>query len=1390
VLLLIYTSERVISANAICESSVAIDQSSGRSCFLKRGIIAGQFPEEFVRRTLVQSFDAQRRLSGLVVNKARAIATEGGRTTIEYPFLDPATWHPLSVQDFQEDPLACLTAICFALDYLHLMGLVHLDLKVGNILVNRRHGEIRVRLVDLDFLRPSGTACEGKIFGTVSHIAPEVLRNEHVYPETDSYSLGVLLGALMSSVRSDQDKPDFHPLVEKMELFANALQNEDRLSRPRYLIETMHSMAILDTIEYEKVARRLLQLLFISKYKKVGRSSVDADAFVKFLHQNVRILGLHSELISLCAERAKSSQSKVLAVFKRILGESQISTAGEFWILTPSDSLMQWVYKLLDRRHEEISHALSANSNDCQEDVAIATKYMHQLRDAGELEQSLLLGMEIFEVLQNVTDLEGEGRRCDIARDLGSVAYRLNRLEQADRYFAHATHAVSNANNKQGDYFYTWAVVNFALGESNCALNVIGRGLDFARSVNDSHLRLQLSRLSIWDVTSRGEFDVARQALREIRDEAKLLEYSDVVNLATYFLSIIEWRQGRNFEAKDLLIEAASLSDESNPDESLIPVASMLALVLSEIGEFESATKQADKAARLCETLRYVVQLPSICLTAVYSCTRLACYDKSAEWCQRYLTDGRHRHSTHYLLGYYQASAFACFNQGRIAEAIDICSKAINLPTESSDAKLLGKVYQILSEASLFAGDTSACARYSDVARRHFLQCHDTTSEKEVLLIAALGTIIYKENSDLSAACNLVRELEVRGSHFCAMSGAFAIFLRGKQNQTTDFGVLLAKISDKISSPKVPLFSVVRQLVQLPNWPQTDPLTLLPVLKTAYSQFLDTGQLLHAMLTALRTAELYGELGQRKHQSKFLEQAELVANRLGNQAEVERIRKRLSELRHVMLDPERGTETLVNISRVLSQERDFQKAAGQLLRFAIEETGAERGVLLLRHTNDTRLTAVASINCDNASVKDVIDFSTTVPQSALSKPEPTIIEDALSDTRTNSMKSIVLHNVRSIIATPLFYDKELLGVLYLDHHSIPALFSQDDIEYVSAIANFVAVSLVNARDYRDISRSHNELAEYLTRTGVSGSFITQDPIMQRLLEMIPTIARSDTPVLLVGESGTGKEILCQMIHDHSKRKKRPLVKMNCAAIAGSMVESELFGVARGAATGVAQREGKFAAADGGTLYMDEIGDMPLDLQAKVLRVLEYQEFEKVGSNRSESVDVRFVYGTNKDLPAAVKEGKFRNDLLFRINTITIIIPSLRDRRSDVPLLLEHFGRVFSVGKQSIKFTPEAIAILTAYQWPGNVRELRNLVERFCVLYSGREISAKMLPVEVSTSIDMSAFGPTQVKTQEKEIIRTALVQSGWNRSKAATALGIPLTTLRRKITILGIRPPF
>jgi two-component system response regulator PilR (NtrC family) len=295
------------------------------------------------------------------------------------------------------------------------------------------------------------------------------------------------------------------------------------------------------------------------------------------------------------------------------------------------------------------------------------------------------------------------------------------------------------------------------------------------------------------------------------------------------------------------------------------------------------------------------------------------------------------------------------------------------------------------------------------------------------------------------------------------------------------------------------------------------------------------------------------------------------------------------------------------------------------------------------------------------------------------------------------------------------------------------------------------------------------------------------------------VAASSANVLVTGESGTGKELAARAIHHHSERRDRPFVPINCGAIPENLLESELFGHEKGSFTGaVHQKAGLFEVADGGTLFLDEIGELPQMMQVKLLRVLQEREFRRVGGTKNIQVDIRLVAATNKDLQAEVAAGDFREDLFYRLNVIQVALPPLRERREDIPLLVEHFCRKIS-GKETVSVTETAMRRLLDYQWPGNIRELENAIERCLVLSHSDELTDECLPLSLQRQGPESGGGLTELPETgldlddylggiEKEILLKALDRTGGVRKKAAELLGITFRSIRYRLAKFGIDP--
>jgi len=388
------------------------------------------------------------------------------------------------------------------------------------------------------------------------------------------------------------------------------------------------------------------------------------------------------------------------------------------------------------------------------------------------------------------------------------------------------------------------------------------------------------------------------------------------------------------------------------------------------------------------------------------------------------------------------------------------------------------------------------------------------------------------------------------------------------------------------------------------------------------------------------------------------------------------------------------------------------------------------------------------------------------------------------------------NRILSVVCVPLVGAKGLLGVISLASRE-PDAFNHDDLELLSQIANQISLALDNALAYRRITFSVRRLEDernYLASEFQSQSnfedIVGQSAALKRVLEQAAIVAPTDSTVLLIGESGTGKELVARAIHNLSLRRERTFVRLNCAAVPSGLLESELFGHEKGAFTGaLAQRRGRIELAHEGSLFLDEIGDIGLELQPKLLRVLQEREFERLGSNHTIKVDTRLIAATHRDLPSMVRTGEFRDDLFYRLNVFPIHIPPLRERRDDIPLLVHYFVANLSRKlRKSIRVIPaKVMTAITSFSWPGNVRELQNFIERSVILSRDETLAAPIS--ELDDALASRGITANTLHGMEREMILNALRAAGGKLSGsggAAERLGLKRTTLQRKMERLRI----
>lgn len=487
----------------------------------------------------------------------------------------------------------------------------------------------------------------------------------------------------------------------------------------------------------------------------------------------------------------------------------------------------------------------------------------------------------------------------------------------------------------------------------------------------------------------------------------------------------------------------------------------------------------------------------------------------------------------------------------------------------------------------------------------------------------------------------------------------------------------------------------------------------------------------------------------------------------------------------------RDLNLLLDFSRSLNSVRGLAAIQEKALDAVLAAVPADRAAILLTEDGVDGFSSITGRD-RRLGPHQPIRASQTILNRVLKENLAVLSTDVQSDDAYREAESLLERRVHSVLAVPLDVRDTVLGVLYLEASSPGSRFDSDLLQLVTTLGNFTALAIENARYLERLDGENRRLHEELN---IHHSMIGESKAMGEVYEFVSRVAGRDSTVLVFGESGTGKELVARAVHVNSSRKEKPFVAINCAAITETLLESELFGHERGAFTGaVSLKKGKLELAEGGTIFLDEIGELALPMQAKLLRVLQEREFERVGGTRSIKLDVRLIAATNRDLKEASSTGGFRSDLYYRLNVVSLQMPPLRERREDIPLLAAFFAAQHGekVKRRVAGISPQARACLMRYDWPGNVRELENAIERAVVLGSTELILAEDLPEAIleetagsGEPVNALAEGIRQAK---KVLIERAIEQANGNYTEAAKILGVHANHLFRLVRTLNLKP--
>lgn len=487
----------------------------------------------------------------------------------------------------------------------------------------------------------------------------------------------------------------------------------------------------------------------------------------------------------------------------------------------------------------------------------------------------------------------------------------------------------------------------------------------------------------------------------------------------------------------------------------------------------------------------------------------------------------------------------------------------------------------------------------------------------------------------------------------------------------------------------------------------------------------------------------------------------------------------------------RDLVALMQFSTKINSVRGIENLNKEILTQLFEVIPAEEGAILLTD-NDGDFDEIFGLNRQNSD--DSINVSQTIINQVLQEKLAILANNVAAHEILGQAESLFLSMTSSLLCVPLAVFGKSLGVIYLSTNQTHSRFDEGHLRFLTAIAGISAVAIENTRNFEFLERENARLRE---ETFFERNMLGESLQMKKVFEMIGKVAPSDSTVLIDGESGTGKELAARAIHLNSRRKDKPFVAINCAALTENLLESELFGHERGAFTGaVAQKKGKIELAQSGTLFLDEIGEMALALQAKLLRVLQEREFERVGGLKPIKADIRLIAATNRDLEAEVKAGNFRQDLFYRLNVVRLTMPNLRERKEDILLLAESFVEKFAkqMNRRIRGISTKAKKLLVSYDFPGNIRELENSIERAVVLGSDEWILPEDLPEIFLESADSADFKTESVfnyheavQEKKKDLIRKAFVEAKGSYVEAAKLLDVHPNYLHRLIRNLNIK---
>jgi Nif-specific regulatory protein len=1046
--------------------------------------------------------------------------------------------------------------------------------------------------------------------------------------------------------------------------------------------------------------------------------------------------------------------------------------------------------------------------------------------EAGDLATRTLAheeATEFYRTALELMDLGGfdEAHKSEVREKLADAFYRSANYREAMQAYQFLLKSIQarvgdGASEDLGRVMKKIGKVLGKRGENDSALSYFQNALTIYEQLGGHKLDVAelLNRIA-WQHRERDDFDAASQSAEKARAMLEGDPPNVVYGYVKNTLGIIEYGVGNWQRSKEILLEAYAVADQIGSGQLKKVVSTNIGNTLWKLGDWDTALQFHRKNLELSESEGDLWSL----ITAYNNVGVI-------EFCR-----GNFHQAGDYFeksvriddkIGSLDFEALARENLGEALEMVGRWKEALEhyhrcVALEGFDETRASRtsVYVPLARLTNKKGDIAKALEYGQkaLAAAERARDEDLIAEASYILAAIEDE---RENHD-EAERNLARAMEifeqnktVQGLARAHTAWSTLALRRGNLEEAERHAELGGRYGRELNDR----FNLAKN-----DWAWAKILSSRGDREGAAAKFEAARLMLEELDTPYELARLLFDMGVLREEAEeataMIRSAIRIFERLDATHDLERARGALFRIKPAGKAPDQNVVGLYEIVKIINSSLNLEDVLNRVLDVCVRRLRAERGMILLLDLITGALRTRVVRNIKEGGEGESKRSPQTIVKEVIQSGQSVLSADARADARFIESESVIAENILSILCVPLIIKERIAGAIYVDHRSARHLFSQKDLVFLEAFADQAAIAIENARLYEELEEARTRLSlenESLRREVLVekhlDSVVGQSEAVAKIQFSIRKASGGSSTVLLRGESGTGKGLIARIIHNVGPRRNGPFIKFNCAALPETLAESELFGHEKGAFTGADRRKlGRFELANGGTIFLDEIGKVNLAMQAKLLRVVEDKEFERVGGTQTIKTDVKIIAATNLDIEKAIEEGTFREDLYYRLNIIPLVLPPLRERKDDVPLLTEHFMKKIckDLGIETKRLEPGVLDLFLRYNWPGNVRELEATLHRAIVMSNGETVTRNdfygLFADLTSTVVDAgpaampsSLLNPLVAKMEitsevydevisavDKQLIERALETSAGRIREAARRLGLARNTLKSKI---------